>query len=63
MVSDKIFIFSIFVGCFYHKGPALSRINWTGDKTFVIEGFSGINCIILESDFSNDNNLFHFYFK
>ena len=24
LVSGKIFIFSLFVGCFYHKGPALS---------------------------------------
>ena len=24
LVSDKIFILSIFVGCFYHKGQALS---------------------------------------
>ena len=22
-ISDKILIFSLFVGCFYHKGPAL----------------------------------------
>ena len=28
MVSDKILILSLFVGCFYHKGPALSiRLN------------------------------------
>ena len=24
MVSDKILIFSLYVGCFYHKGPALN---------------------------------------
>ena len=24
MVSVKILIFSLFVGCFYHKGPALT---------------------------------------
>ena len=24
LVSDKILIFSLFVGCFYHKGPALN---------------------------------------
>ena len=29
-MSDKIFIFSLFVGCFYHKGPALKyRVNVT----------------------------------
>ena len=26
LVSDKILIFSLFVGCFYRKGPALSQI-------------------------------------
>ena len=25
LVSDKILIFSLFVGCFYRKGPALSE--------------------------------------
>ena len=25
LVSDKILIFSLFVGCFYHKGPALNK--------------------------------------
>ena len=24
LVSDKILIFSLYVGCFYHKGPALT---------------------------------------
>ena len=27
LVSDKIVIFSLFVGCFYHKGPALNQID------------------------------------
>ena len=26
MVSDKILIFNLFVGCFYRKGPTLSKI-------------------------------------
>ena len=26
LVSDKILIFSLFVGCFYHKGPALRSV-------------------------------------
>ena len=25
VVSNKILIFSLFVGCFYHKGPVLMR--------------------------------------
>ena len=25
LVSDKILIFSLFVGCFYHNGPALMQ--------------------------------------
>ena len=28
LVSDKILIFSLFVGCIYHKGPALNS-EWT----------------------------------
>ena len=27
LVSDKILIFSLCVGCFYHKGPALNRVS------------------------------------
>ena len=26
LVSDKIIILSIFVGCFYNKGPALKQL-------------------------------------
>ena len=26
LVSDKILIFSLFVGCFYRNGPALTKL-------------------------------------
>ena len=32
LVSDKILIFSLFVGCFYRKGPALNR-SWRESET------------------------------
>ena len=28
LVSDKILIFSLFVGCFYHKGHAFKDLLW-----------------------------------
>ena len=49
LVWDMILIFSLFVGCFYRKGPALTKIEWyyldiTSNKIYhAIVDFRGQN--------------------
>ena len=51
LVSDKILIFSLFVGCIYRKGPALTYVKRMVNLTYELSN------ACLKLDLCDKNNL------